>query len=240
MGLKCKRKNYFFGQDEGRRSVFYALLQHEAGLRSHIEEQVHDAQVGQKAVLLLEHLIVGRRSERLVGFIARFGADGFSEIVGLHGGGVNVVTGRAYVGCQAEPMANQLLEGRVKVDEVGEVLTVDGQKVVGHIFKKRAVLITTFQGVPVQVAPVAVVAQPDVACRHFAFAFVHDGQRQGQLTIGAGYEAAVAIGLLDIVVVAVQNDVGRTIELGEVFNGWQIGRRKDDGSHSLEMIENEA
>jgi len=177
-GLKCKRKNFFFGQSEGRRSVFYALFQHEACLRPHIEEQIHDAQIGDEAVLLLEHLIVGRRSERLVGFIARFGADGFSEIVGLHGGGVNVVTGRAYVGCQAEPMANQLLEGRVEVDEVSEVLTVYGQKVVGHILKKWTVFVAALQGVPMQMAPVAVPAQPDVACRHFAFAFVHDGQCQ--------------------------------------------------------------
>lgn len=235
LGLKCKRKNYFFGQDEGRRSVFYALLQHEAGLRSHIEEQVHDAQVWQKAVLLLEHLIVGRWGESLVGFIARLGADGLPEVVGIDRRGVHVALSRPDVGTQAEPPANQFLEGRVEVDEVSEVLTVYGQNVVGHILKKRTVFVAAFQGVPMQMAPVAVPAQPDVACRHFAFAFVHDGQCQSQRSVGAGNDAAVAVGLLDIMVVAVQNDVGRAIELGEIFDGWQIGRRKDDWAHGLGM-----
>ena len=73
-------------------------------------------------------------------------------------------------------------------------------------------------------APVAVVAQTDVAggCVPLSFV-VYDGERQRKRPIGTRNDAAVAVGLLYVVVVAFKENRCGSIEAREIVDGRQIG-----------------
>ena len=59
-----------------------AFLQDQQTFRSHVEQQVGDAEVGQETELFLEHLIIGLRMERRVGQAEiLLGMDDFAEVL---------------------------------------------------------------------------------------------------------------------------------------------------------------
>ena len=55
--------------------------QHHSALGAHIEQEVNDAEVGQKAVFCSKNLIIGLRRERGVEMKINLGANGFTKIL---------------------------------------------------------------------------------------------------------------------------------------------------------------
>ena len=203
-----------------------AVAEHEQGFGPHVEEQVDNAQVGHEAVARLEHLVVGHRPERGV-FPLVFGADEGAAVEGV-GRGL-VVVGEPDAGLQVEQAADGVAQGFVEVEQIGVGPLQHGAQVVGVVFEVRAGVVGRDQCLPVQVAPVAVVAEPYVAHGGVGGVVALDGHGKGLPPVGRSDDAAVAVGLLHVVLPAVNVCLPAGVELAVVADGGEIGRREPDG-----------
>ena len=119
--------------------------------------------------------------------------------------------------CDVEEAADDLVESGIEIDEVvvgsrGE----EGGELIGIILEERALAVGGAQGVPVVVAPVAVLADAYVAHGHMARRGLH---RDDQVlrAVGHGDGTAVADGLLDIVLGGVDEHLTARKEGGVVL-----------------------
>lgn len=92
-------------------------------------------------------------------------------------------------------------DGHVEVEQVLPVLLKERADVIYVVIKERTVAIGAHQGIPVQVAPIAVVTDTYIrdesgAIIPFILGVFH-GDAQGLQAVGGGYHATVAVGLLD-------------------------------------------
>ena len=178
-----------------------AFVKDEYALGTHIEKQIHDAKVGDEAMLLLEHLIVCRRTERCVLLPRYLGSDHMAKIV--HSiGMLEVFVRRAKRYIQPDEVAHQLGQLQVEVVEKRYLLLVERTEVVLVIQEEGSVAIGSLQGIPMLVSPITMIADANVAHQALSLSTLlgRDGECQG--TIGVGNEATVAVGLLGIVVMS--------------------------------------
>lgn len=178
-----------------------AGLQYQQAFGSHIEQQVRDAQVGQEAQPFLEHLVIGLRAE--VGVLRAevlLGVDAFAEVVFAGSEGGLVVRGAFHLRFQPDERADQAAQGFVEVGQELVLLFVEGAEVVLVVFEERGMVVGRFQSIPVQVAPVAVVGDADVLHGALQRVRLDDGHRERQRAVRRGNGAAVAVGLLQVVV----------------------------------------
>ena len=137
----------------------------------------------------------------------------------------------AEVGVEIEQVEYQLLKRCVEIDQEGAGLAVNLLEVVSVEFEIGAVLIGRNERMPMEGAPAAVVGDADVAHRcfgraTFAFGASLDGDGEGERAVARCDDAAVAVGLLDVVVAMFLDDGGTAVQFGEVEDGRKIGRCK--------------
>ena len=158
------------------------------------------------------------------------GVDALAEVVGIGRGG-DVVRGALHVGSEVYQRADQTAEGFVEVHQELVLPLVEGAEIVLVILEERRVVVGGLQGVPMQVAPVAVVGDADVAREAFQRVGLHGGDGEDQRAVRRGDGAAVAVGLLGVMVVLLHEDAVVRQQFDVVFHGSEIGGRKQDGVH---------
>ena len=90
-------------------------------------------------------------------------------------------------------------ELQVEVEKKAETAFEERSKVVGIIFEKRALVVGRHDGLPMNMPPIAVVADAYVFHLHARSLLsrgAFDGDGEGLWPIGSGDDAAVAVGLL--------------------------------------------
>ena len=187
--------------------MFAAFVEDEYALGPHVEQEVHDAQVGDESVLLLEHLVVCCGAVVLVVLPGGLGHYCMAEI------GHSIGTFLVYFGwlqrcVYPDEAAHQLGQLPVEIVEELNLLLVKGAEVILVVLEEGGMAVGRLEGVPVLVAPVAVVADADVAHQALAFGALLGGDGECQRAIGVGNEAPVAVGLLGVAVASL--DIGST------------------------------
>ena len=131
-----------------------------------------------------------------------------------------------------EQSQHQLLKCRVEIDQTFEGRTIDFGEFIDVVFEIRRALVGRRQRIEVHLPPASVFGETHLVHRRFrvaplcsAAALYRHGERQH--AVGRGNEAAVAVGLLHIVVATLFDHRGAVEELGVIMNGPQIGRRKE-------------
>lgn len=121
-------------------------------------------------------------------YLGKYGL--FACISGSAGnGGVNIYKGT--------DEAKQVL---VEISQKIPLLLVEGREVIGVVLKEGTLPVAALQGVPMQMPPVPVVADTDIAHQGMRRRlFYGDTKRKG--TLWAVYQATVAEGLLAVMVV---------------------------------------
>lgn len=146
------------------------MAKHQPALRPHIEKQVNDGKIGEKTVAEAKDLEIRNRMERRVGVVGQFRADALAEIVyrflagQSEGLGVEIRTVvHADIGMVLKEVEDKMLQGFVEIDEKAVVPVEDRKEIVGVVFKECTAVVGRDDGLPVLVAPFAVLADADVA-----------------------------------------------------------------------------
>ena len=172
----------------------FLLYKIEDAFGSHVEQQVENAEVGQEAGLLLIHLVIAVRHEVGIG-CGMLGIDSRSEV----GEWCRLEGWRDEIGCQSDrrmnvdEFAHFYADGLVEIEQKRPSLLKERAQVIGIVFKERGVAVGRLQGLPVHVAPVAVVA--DECILHAMTILERDWHGEGLHPLGGGNETAVAEGL---------------------------------------------
>ena len=205
--------------------ILLALLQDEEALGSHVEEEVDDAEVGTEAPAVGKDLPVGGGTERGVVGVGVLGVDALAVVVGGTGLTGPVVGGGHEAGMDVDETAAEFDEAEIEIEEEREALLVEGAEGILIVEEEGGAGIGCREGVPVDAAPVAVVADTDIL--HQALGAIGLLRRHGerQHTVATADETAVAVGLLHVVVPLLHLHllaVGGK-EFGKVMHGGQIG-----------------
>ena len=210
-----------------------AVAEDEAAFRSHVEQKICDAEVGEEAGAVGEDLIVGRRMEGGVSVGGCFGRDDFAEVK-VAGTGSLIVRAFLNVAVQFEEFNHQLVESAVQVGQQAEVRVKHAFEIVGVELKKRTALIRRDECVPMQVSPVPVGRDLNFADTAAPVFVSHHGDGERKHSLRRGDAAAIAVGLLHIVLVDVHHGFAGCIESGVEVNGSKIGGAEDN--HSSKTI----
>ena len=161
---------------------------------------------------------IGRKSD---GGIRR-GADTAALIVAGDGGSWRISVGRGDVGVDVEQLAHQQRNLHVEVVEKLPSPLEKGVQVVGVILKEGRLAVGCLQGIPVQPAPLAVVADAYVARERFV-GVVADGYGERLRPVGCGDDTAVAVGLLHETVHPLDSHVMVSVQLLIPLHRTEIG-----------------
>ena len=188
------------------------LLEVENALRTLVKQQVKDAEVGQEAVALRTHLIIRCGVEVGVGQ-RMLRANSLAEVDNCiilrwqH----DILFRECYLWPHVEQLAHGVHDVEVEVEEKGVMFLEERSQVVGIKLEERRLAVGRHQRVPVQMSPVAMVRDEnrryirprlDGCTADGGGAGGDDGggvcdrNRERLRTIGCGYVAAVAVGLL--------------------------------------------
>ena len=199
------------------------LLEVENAFRTLVKQQVEDAEVRQEAVALHTHLIIRCGVEVGVG-LRMLRANSLAEVD-------NCITLRwqhdiLFRECYLWPHVKQLAHGvhdvEVEVEEEGVSFLEERSQVVGIKLEEGRLAVGRHQSVPVQMSPVAVVRDTNVAHSTFRAIVSLNGHGERLRTVGRCNDAAVAIGLLHKVVVLL-NDARHAMQLLVPLNGAEVG-----------------
>lgn len=191
-----------------------------------------------------ENLKIGHGAKRRVGIGGELRTYGLTEIfyrIALPPQcfGINVRLGvDADVGVKIEEMEDERQKVSVEIYEIPIGTTIDGFEIVGIIAEEGTAVVGRDDGLPMLMAPVAMIADANVAhggarcpCRFRLY-----GNGEWERTIIGGYDAAIAIGLLHIMVRPLFYDGEAAIELRKILYGRQIGRSKEYHGGKEEFI----
>ena len=142
----------------------------------------------------------------------------FAEVVGPGGRGL-VGGGAFHAGRKVDERAHQAAEGFVEVHQELVPMLVERAKLVFVVFEERRVIVGRFEGVPMQVAPVAVVGDADVPRGTFRRVGLHGGYSQCQRAVGRGNGAAVAVRLFHVVLVLLHAGAVITVQFRVILHG---------------------
>ena len=165
-------------------------MQHQQGLRPHVEQEVSDAEVGQEAVLRGKYLIVGLGTELRIGLPGMFRRDEVAQVVRAL---FLISRRRQHLRVEVDEFAHLAHDGRVEIEEELPFVGKEGAEVVLVEFEEGTVHVRRRQRLPVLSPPMAVVAQAKVAD---VCLLVDDGHGQRQRTLRRVNQAAVAVRLL--------------------------------------------
>ena len=149
-----------------RQTIFYpayspcldALKKEEYAFRPLVEKEVEDGQVSQETVFLLVDLVVASWLE--VGVRCRVLGTDRSTVVNDRGGSVGLGEGDAWL--DVEKFAHLLADLLVEIKQERIAFIKEGADVILVVFKEGRLAIGRLQGIPMQTAPMAMIAQTDV------------------------------------------------------------------------------
>lgn len=206
------------------------LLEVENALRTLVKQQVEDAEVGQEAVALRTHLIIRCGVEVGVGQ-RMLRANSLAEVDNCiilrwqH----DILFRECYLWPHIEQLAHGVHDVEVEVEEKGVPFLEERSQVVGIKLEEGRLSIGRHQRVPVQMSPVAVVRDTNIAHEAFRAIVSFYGHGERLRTVGRGNDAAVAIGLLHKVVVLL-NDARHAMQLLVPLYGAEVGGAEKDRS----------
>lgn len=202
------------------------LLEVENALRPLVKQQVEDAEVGQEAVALRTHLIIRCGVEVGVGQ-RMLRADSLAEVDNCiilrwqH----DILFRECYLWPHVEQLAHGVHDVEVEVEEEGVSFLEERSQVVGIKLEEGCLAVGRHQRVPVQMSPVAVVRDTNVAHGAFRAVVSFYGHGERLRTVGRGNDAAVAVGLLHKMIVLL-DDARHTMQLLVPLNGAEVGGAK--------------
>lgn len=205
------------------RIIIIMLLEVENALRTLVKQQVEDAEVGQEAVALRTHLIircgvevgVGQRMLRANSLAE---VDNFILLRWQH----NILFRELHLRPHVEQLAHGVHDVEVEVEEEGVPFLKKGSQIVGIKLEEGCLAVCRHQRVPVQMSPVAMVRDTNIAHGAFRAVVSFYGHGERLRSIGRGNDAAVAVGLLHKVVVLL-NDARHAMQLLVPLNGAEVG-----------------
>ncbi len=179
-----------------------------------------------EAMLLRIDLIIRCWCERRVGQWL-FRTYGIAEIGSVKCGGIYITVGKLQVGVYVEQFTNLVSDGQVKVKEIVPTLHEEWLQVIGIELKEGTFAIGRQQGIPVQVTPVAMVADAHIG--HIAFRSCGMAGRHSEClrSSGGGYDTTVTVGLFHEMFVPFEQAKVITIELLEPLHRSEISGRQN-------------
>ena len=202
------------------------LLEVENALRTLVKQQVEDAEVGQEAVALRTHLIIRCGVEVGVGQ-RMLRANSLAEV----DNGIilrwqhDILFRECYLWPHVEQLAHGVHDVEVEVEEEGVPFLEEGSQVVGIKLEERCLAIGRHQRVPVQMSPVAMVRDTNIAHGAFRAVVSFYGHGERLRTVGRCNDTSVAVGLLHKVVVLL-NDARHAMQLLVPLYGAEVGGAK--------------
>ncbi len=160
-------------------------------------------------------------------------ADGVAEVVGTHGSGVHVLVRDADIGAHVEQLAELGGYLHVEVEEKLPAALEERTQVVGVVHEERRLAVGRHDGVPVEVAPLAVVGDAYVAHGTLGAVVAFDRHGERLHAVSRGYQAAVAVGLLREVVATLHDDTLVAVKLLHPLHGREVGGGEQAGSRTL-------
>ena len=189
-------------------------LQIEDTFRSHIEKKVEHTQIGLEAVFALVHLIIAAGSEVWVS-LGMFGGDDITEVmrtghhrlaeVGCARPGYSLIGQLAvgYIDRRGTEVWTEVKKGthraaylQIEVIEIVPLALKEGAQVVSIILEERRLTVGTQQGVPMEMAPIAVIADADIA--HQSRLAPRHRHRERLEPIGGGDDTTVTVSLFAV------------------------------------------
>lgn len=199
------------------------LLEVENALRTLVKQQVEDAKVGQEAVALRTHLIIRCRVEVGVGQ-RMFRANSLAEVDNCiilrwqH----DILFRECYLWPHVEQLAHGVHDVEVEVEEKGVLFLEERSQVVGIKLEEGRLAVGRHQRVPVQMSPVAMVRDTNVAHGAFRAVVSFYGHGERLRTVGRGNDTSVAVGLLHKMIVLL-DDARHAMQLLVPLNGAEVG-----------------
>lgn len=199
------------------------LLEVENALRTLVKQQVEDAEVGQEAVALRTYLIIRCGVEVGVGQ-RMLRPNSLAEVDNCiilrwqH----DILFRESYFWPHVEQLAHGVHDVEVQVEEEGVSFLEERSQVVGIKLEEGCLAVGRHQGVPVQMSPVAVVRDTNIAHGALRAVVSLDGHGERLRTVGRCNDAAVAVGLLHKMVVLL-NDARHAMQLLVPLNGAEVG-----------------
>ena len=175
-------------------------------------------------MLSAEDLIIATWLELRVG-LGMLGADDVAEVTDvptctLFGG--EECVGGLHLWMDVEQLAHQHGDVVIEIDKELPFALKERREVVGIEFEERRLAVGTADGIPVQVAPVAMVADTCVA-GEAARDIVGHGYGECLYAVRGGDAASVAVGLLHEVVVLLYPYLMVTVEFLVQLHGTEVG-----------------
>ena len=199
------------------------LLEVEDAFRTLVKQQVEDAEVGQEAVALRTHLIIRCGVEVGVGQ-RMLRANSLAEVDNCiilrwqH----DILFRECYLWPHVEQLAHGVHDVEVEVEEKGVSFLEKGSQVVGIKLEEGRLAIGRHQRVPVQMSPVAMVRDTNIAHGAFRAVVSFYGHGERLRTVSRGNDTSVAVGLLHKMVVLL-NDARHAMQLLVPLNGAEVG-----------------
>ena len=160
-------------------------------------------------------------------------ADGVAEVVGTHRSGIHVLIRDADIRTHVEQLAELGGYLHVEVEEKLPAALEERTQVVGVVHEERRLAVGRHDGVPMEVAPLAVVGDAYVAHGTLGAVVAFDGHGERLHAVSRGYQAAVAVGLLCEVVATLHYRMSVAVELLHPLHGWEVGGGEQAGSRTL-------
>lgn len=213
------------------------LLEVENALRTLVKQQVEYTEVGQEAVALRTHLIIRCGVEVGVGQrmlwayclaeVDKVSKRFICKNVSRHNCVIlrwqhDILFRECYLWPHVEQLAHGVHDVEVEVEEEGVSFLEEGSQVVGIKLEEGRLAVGRHQGVPVQVSPVAMIRDTNIAHGAFRAIVSFYGHGERLRTVGRCNDTSVAVGLLHKVVVLLK-DARHTLQLLVPLYGAEVG-----------------
>ena len=141
-------------------------LKEKDAFRSHVEQEVENAEIGQESCSGCKHLIILARLEAAVGqwTLRHYGFPIIHRSLRQHVT-FHVLVGEAQFWTHVEQFTHLMAYLHVEVEEVIVATLEKRMQVVCIILKERRLAVCALQGIPMQLSPTSVVADAYVAYR---------------------------------------------------------------------------
>lgn len=205
------------------RIIIIMLLEVENALRTLVKQQVEDAEVGQEAVALRTHLIIRCGVEVGVGQ-RMLRANSLAEVDNCiilrwqH----DILFRECYLWPHVEQLAHGVHDVEVEVEEEGVSFLEERSQIVGIKLEEGCLAVGRHQRIPVQMSPVAMVRDTNIAHGAFRAVVSFYGHGERLRTVGSCNDTSVAVGLLHKVVVLLK-DARHAMQLLVPLYGAEVG-----------------
>ena len=131
--------------------------------------------------------------------------------------------GQFNAGLDVQQVADATGDFKIEVEEVGPPLLEERTNIIGQELEERAFTVGRQQGIPMQMPPVAMVADANIFHLALGTLIALYGHGEGLQSVCRGNDTAVAVGLLDKMVVLLQQTAPRAVQFLVPLHGTEVG-----------------